>query len=144
MELPTVSRQIELFRESDDNEKNNICSNLKILGKKEICDNPFFSFLDKLMTNAELRQYIDKYFGDWTDVETTIMFIKLYQNVEAEFKKNGCPIGSEEIIGIVKGLITTSSYRKEIVNEMRRYQGFDDKKGCLEYVENEIKKIKNK
>ena len=140
MDLPTIFQQIELYKKSNDNKI--ISNQLQEVGKKEIETNSFFNFLNKLMTHPDLRPYIDENFKEWTDIETTIMFIKLYQSIEAEFKKNNCPINGDEIIAIVKGLITNSVYRQEIVQEMRYFQGFDRKQKCLEYVGDKIKKIK--
>lgn len=140
MDLTNISQQIELYKKIEN--KNEISNQLQNLGKKEIENNSFFTFLNKLMTHVDLRPYIDEYFGEWGDIETTIMFIKLYQSIELEFKKNSCSINNEEIIGIIKTLITTPSYRQEIVLEMRRYQGLENKIKCLEYVENKINEFK--
>ena len=140
MDLTNISQQIELYKNQENRKE--ISNQLQNLGKKEIENNSFFTFLNKLMTNNDLRPYIDEYFGEWSDIETTIMFIKLYQSIENEFKKNGCETTGEEIIAIVKGLITTPVYRQEIVQEMRRYQGFDEKQKCLEYVSKKVKAIK--
>lgn len=138
MDISKISQELQIYK----NEKNNEPSELQKIGKEELKNNDFFFFLDKLMTHPELRGYINKYFNEWSDIETTIMFIKLYQSIENEFKNSNCIIQNEEIIAILKVLITNTHYRKEIISEMRRYQGFDNKKNCLEYVNSELKRIK--
>ena len=140
MDLTNISQQMELYKNQENRKQ--ISNQLQQIGKNEIQTNSFFTFLNKLMTNTDLRPFIDEYFSEWSDIETTIMFIKLYQSIENEFKKNGCGTTGEEIIAIVKGLITTPVYRQEIVQEMRRYQGFDEKQKCLEYVSKKVKAIK--
>ncbi len=56
-------------------------------GKKILEENDFFSKLDKLMQDKDFREFYDKYFKSYTDVQTVILYMKLYQTLETEYEK---------------------------------------------------------
>ena len=48
----------------------------------------FFMDLHKLMNNSEFREFYNKYFTVWTNIDTMIMYFKLYEIIEISFFKN--------------------------------------------------------
>ncbi len=56
-------------------------------GKKILEENDFFSKLDKLMQDKDFREFYDKYFKSYTDIQTVLLYMKLYQTLESEYEK---------------------------------------------------------
>ena len=56
-------------------------------GKKILEENDFFSKLDKLMQDNDFRDFYDKYFKSYTDIQTVLLYMKLYQTLESEYEK---------------------------------------------------------
>jgi hypothetical protein len=56
-------------------------------GKKVLEENKFFSNLDKLMQDKDFRDFYDQYFKSYTDIQTVILYMKLYQTLEDEYEK---------------------------------------------------------
>lgn len=99
-------------------------------GKKELQENRFFQFLDTIMGDPKTRSYIDEFFGNWDEIKTVMMFIKVYQVVDSQLLSNGTQFKNPEtrrsfIIGIVKELITDSNCRQEIIANMTRFMEND-------------------
>ena len=40
--------------------------------------NPFFKDLINIMNNSEFKQFYNKYFNDWSDIQAMVFFMKLY------------------------------------------------------------------
>jgi hypothetical protein len=69
------------------------------------------------MNNSEFKLFYDKYFNDITDIKTIIMYMKLYETIEREYKeKNGTDIESELLVYIIKELMSDSISRKNILD----------------------------
>ena len=99
-------------------------------GKKELQENRFFQFLDTIMGDPKTRSYIDEFFGNWDEIKTVMMFIKVYQVVDSQLQSNGTQFKNQEtrrsfIIGIVKELIIDSNCRQEIIANMARFMEND-------------------
>ena len=48
----------------------------------------FLLELSNLMNNIEFRLFFDKYFNDWDEIKAVLMFMKTYQFINDEYKKN--------------------------------------------------------
>jgi hypothetical protein len=99
-------------------------------GKKELQENRFFQFLDTIMGDPKTRSYIDEFFGNWDEIKTVMMFIKVYQVVDSQLQSNCTQFKNQEtrrsfIIGIVKELIIDSNCRQEIIANMARFMEND-------------------
>ncbi len=55
-------------------------------GKKILEGNDFFSKLDVVMQDKQFREFYDKYFKSFTDIQTVILYMKLYQTLEKEYE----------------------------------------------------------
>ena len=42
----------------------------------------FIGDLVKLMRNPEFKDFYDRYFRDWNDIQSMVFFMKLYSSVE--------------------------------------------------------------
>lgn len=100
-------------------------------GHKSLESNPFFQFVDLLMSDDNIRKYIDQFFGDWDDIKTTVMVMKTYQVVEEEIKRleaNGklrmtAEIRRKFMIGLIKEMMTNGDCRAELVVKMNDFMG---------------------
>ena len=45
-------------------------------------NNAFYQDLAKVMANPDFRRFLSCYMSSWTDVETSIMYIKLYETLQ--------------------------------------------------------------
>ena len=97
--------------------KNNIKNDLIKIGHIILQENQFLNDLDSIMNNSEFKLFYDKYFNDITDIKTIIMYMKLYETIEREYKeKNGTDIESELLVYIIKELMSDSISRKNILD----------------------------
>ena len=97
--------------------KNNIKKGLIKSGEIILKENKFFNDLDSIMNNYEFRYFYDNYFNDITDIKTVIMYMKLYETIQREYKeKNGIDIENELLIYIIKELMSDSNSRKNILD----------------------------
>ena len=100
------------------------------MGKKALIENRFFQFLDTIMSDSKTRSYIDEFFGNWDEIKTVMMFIKVYQVVDNQITNKDTKFTNSEtrrsfIIGIVKELIADSKCRQEIIANMARFMEND-------------------
>ena len=99
---------------------------IKKRGKKELDTNPFFTDLNELMRHDnKFRIFYDKYCKDSSDVKTVIIYMKLYETLELEYKERmieETESAREEIlICAIKELMSNESTRKSILNSFNRY-----------------------
>ena len=99
---------------------------IKKRGKKELDTNPFFTELNELMRHDnKFRIFYDKYCKDSSDVKTVIIYMKLYETLELEYKERmieETESAREEIlICAIKELMSNESTRKSILSSFNRY-----------------------
>jgi len=97
---------------------------LKNQGKKELHNNLFFRDLNELMqSNTKFRIFYDKYFKDSSDVQTVILYLKLYETLEIEYKQynNNETVDEDLLIYAIKELMSNESTRKNILSSFDRY-----------------------
>lgn len=88
-------------------------------GKNILQQNDFFNSLDVVMSNDDFRSFYDNYFKDFTDIKVVILYMKLYETIQIEYKeRNGIPIKKEFLAYMIKELMNNSESRKYI------YQAF--------------------
>jgi hypothetical protein len=98
------------------NEIDNIKKDFIKSGSIILKENKFFNDLDSIMNNNEFRFFYNKYFNDITDIKTVIMYMKLYETIQVEYKeKNGIDIENELLIYIIKELMSDNITRKNIL-----------------------------
>jgi hypothetical protein len=101
-------------------------------GKKIIESNEFFSDLEAVMNTAEFRTFYDKYFKDFNDIKTALMFMKLYESLEKEYEaKYSSQIPGPVIVYIMKEIMSDSGMRMEVINS---YKEFIDEKNIAKRI----------
>ena len=77
----------------------------------------FFMDLYKLMNNSEFREFYNKYFTVWTNIDTMIMYFKLYEIIEISFfKKFNRNITKKEILFLLNNIIKNNLLRKIVID----------------------------
>jgi len=94
---------------------NDLQNNILEEGKKILQKNNFFNSLDVVMTNDDFRSFYDNYFKDFTDIKVVILYMKLYETIQIEYKeRNGIPIKKEFLAYMIKELMNNNESRKYI------------------------------
>ena len=109
---------------------------MKIQKKKR--ENFIFD-LYKLMNNTEFRTFYNKYFDNWINIDTTLMYFKLYEIIEISFfKKFNRNITKKEILFILNNIIKNNLLRKIVINNYILFKNSDQKyltTNNIQYIE---------
>jgi hypothetical protein len=99
-------------------------------GKKILETNDFLKSLDGIMRNEEFRSFYHKYFQTHCEIETVILYIKLYENLEKEYKKvyQNEEIPSEVMAFTLREIFADKDTRKAVMNSFDQF--------CNVYKEN--------
>ena len=85
-------------------------------------ENNFFNDLDNIMNDYQFRFFYNKYFNDISDIKTVVLYMKLYETIQKEYKeKNGIDLESELLIYIIKELMSEDCSRKNILNSFQSF-----------------------
>ena len=123
---------------------NEITKEIKNQGHKILEKNKFFNSLDTVMQNEEFRGFYNKYFKDSSDIKTAIMYMKLYETIEVEYRqRNGCEIKKELLAFMIRELINNTNTRKMILKSFENFNQHKHHNFLLDIFENNIKKIKD-
>jgi len=99
----------------------------------------FFMDLYKLMNNSEFREFYNKYFTVWTNIDTMIMYFKLYEIIEISFfKKFNRNITKKEILFILNNIIKNNLLRKIVINNYILFKDSEQKyltANNIQYIE---------
>ena len=103
-------------------------------GKRLYNKNEFFRDLSRLMENKEFQLFREKYLSDWTDIQTTLMYMKLYDDIKKTYLLSFSKDASKELVlYITQKIINNCETRKFIVERFTDFQkgievnGFIDK-----------------
>ena len=133
------------YLNKDEQEFNKIKSFIEKEGKLIYEKNDFFKDLHNLMKNKEFKQFYNKYFNNWFDIELMMMYMKLYDTIENtyyyKFKEN---IDSDLLLFILREVIRNNETRKTIINNFELFKkGINNNKFNLKKMK-KIKKLKLK
>lgn len=104
-------------------------------GKIILKENDFFNDLDNLMNNSEFRNFYDKHFNDFTNTQIVLLYMKLYETLQVEYKeKNGCNIEKEVLAYIMKELMSDNISRKNIIKAFNNYSENKNKNNKKRYL----------
>ena len=96
---------------------------IKSSGSRILQKNNFFSDLVNLMENKEFKFFYEKYFNDWTDIETMIFYMKLYQSITNEYYERFEKEISKEIITyMMQKIMSNENMRKVAIDCFRKYK----------------------
>ena len=59
-----------------------------------------------MMQNKEFREFYDKYYSDWMEIQVMVMYMKLYDNIESEYFKIFNKKISKEVILYIVVMVT--------------------------------------
>ena len=103
-------------------------------GSKIYNSNPFFRDLTGLMNNVEFHDFYNKYFQDWSDIQTMIFYMKLYKAIEYGYQTQyQSSIEPELMTFVLHKIMTTTSMRKramEIFNSFKESSLSDHEMFC--------------
>ena len=111
-----ISNSVKMNNTKEIQIKNNIKKDLIKSGQTILKENQFLSDLDSIMNNYQFKTFYDKYFNDISDIKTIIMYMKLYETIQKEYKeKNGIDIENELLVYIIKELMSDNNSRKTVL-----------------------------
>lgn len=56
-------------------------------GNELLSNNDFFNDLSKLMENDEFKVFFEKYFTNWVEIKSNVIFMKLYNEIKNRYKE---------------------------------------------------------
>ena len=128
------------------NENNILIKNNKLpkeiieKGNKILNENDFFADLDYIMSDNCFRSFYSKYFKDYTDVKVIILYMKLYETIQVEYKERyNQDIKKELLAYMIKELMCDDISRKNILESFNNYintNNSKDKKYLIDIFEN--------
>ncbi len=114
-------------------------------GRKILEENQFFQKIESLMKDEKFRSFYDEYFKSSIDIQTVILYLKLYETLEYEYEsKYQQPIPKELMAYTIQSIFTDKKMRGYT---MESFQQFTDnielskKNGHLLPIFDKIKKI---
>jgi hypothetical protein len=123
-------------------------NNKLVVPKKILSENEFFNDLDNIMTDDKFRTFYNKYFKNFNDIKTVLLYMKLYETIQIEYKEqNNCDIDNELLAYMISELMNNSDTRKMIINSFNNFTDLNinenrSKRFLLDIFENS-NKIKN-
>jgi hypothetical protein len=120
---------------NNDNIKNNIIKEGSII----LNENDFFKDLNNTMENIEFKDFYEKYFRTSIDIKIILLYMKLYETIKLEYKKqNNNEIEKELLAYIIRELMSDKYSRKNILESFDMFfdgKNTSDKKFVLDIFE---------
>lgn len=108
-------------------------------GKKILKENDFFNELDFVMNDDNFRSFYSKYFKDFNDIKTVILYMKLYETIQKEyFERNNKDIERELLAYMIRELMNNENSRKIIFSSFQNFTDINStsKKYLLDIFDN--------
>ena len=132
----------ELLQQNEklnDEDKVKMVCNIDFTQNVEVTENKFFNQLNSLMMDDNFRNFYNEYFKDFTDVKVAILYMKLYETLEVEYKKrNNSDIDRRFLMFIIKEVMAEKTTRKKILESFENYTKNNDNQ-FLDFFFNEKK-----
>ena len=88
----------------------------------------FFNDLYDLMNNHIFRQFYDKYFSNWVDIDTNLMYFKTFETLEYIFySKYNRKLKKNEILFFLNKIFKNKITRKIAINKFNLYKNTCDR-----------------
>tara|TARA_B100001057_G_C22295438_1_gene736151 strand:- start:51 stop:497 length:447 start_codon:yes stop_codon:yes gene_type:complete len=115
-----------------DNSNSSINQSLDIIEYDEnfeiLLNNPFFTDLAEIMNNKKFANFFDKYFKDKEEIQTTLLYMKLYREIELKYKeKKKEEIESLTTLYIINVIMNTPNLRKSVISSVSQHYSDDNK-----------------
>ena len=86
-------------------------------------NNSFFKNLCSVMKDRGFKQFYDKYFQSWNDVECMVFYMKLYDTIDHEFKERyNTNISDDMMTYTLHEIMTTPQLRKTAFTLFKTYE----------------------
>jgi len=93
-------------------------------------ENNFFKDLHDLMKNPQFKQFYDKYFTNWMDIEVMVMYMKLYDTLQLSYeKKYNKKLDESTLLYVIREVIRNNESRKYVLDNFELF-----KKGVLKRI----------
>lgn len=107
--------------------------------KNILSNNEFFFLLNNIMQNNDMRNLLNKYGKNWTDMKTVIMYIKTYELIENIYQQiYNKKINNNLLIFILQNLFINGNTRKFIVEKFSDFSSQINNKNFIDYFQNNI------
>ena len=108
-------------------------------GNKIYQNNDYFKDLHNMMQNKEFRNFYNKYYKNWGEIEVMMMYMKLYESIENEYYNSfNKKISREQILYIVKEIIKNKNSRKYTFKQFKEFKSGNNK--LIKNIKNNKKK----
>ena len=88
-------------------------------GNELINENEFFNDLSELMENDKFKSFFNKYFTNWTEIKSNVIFMNLYQEIKNKYKKiNQEELDKSVVIFLIWKMMRTNEIRPIIIRTM--------------------------
>ena len=92
------------------------------------------------MSDNSFRSFYSKYFKDYTDIKTVLLYMKLYETIQVEYKeRHNKDIDKELLAYMMKELMCNENSRKKIVESFNNFienTNNGNKKFILDIIKN--------
>ena len=124
--------KIVAYQSNSDSEQREIDEFIKTEGERLYNQNDFFRDLSRLMENKEFQSFHEKYLSDWTDIQTTMMYMKLYKDIKNTYSLSFSKNASKELVlFITQKIISNYETRKFIVDKFADFKEGMDIQGLI-------------
>ena len=97
--------------------------NFEKKGKQILNKNGFFQDFTTLMKNTTFKNFYGKYFENWSDIETMVFYMKLYDVLEKEYEaRYNTTISDELMTYMLHHIITTTEMRKLAISSFNDFK----------------------
>ncbi len=84
-----------------------------------LLNNPFFTDLAEIMNNREFSTFFDKYFKDKEEIQTTLLYMKLYREIQIKYKeKRKEEIENITTLYVINVIMNTPELRRNVIKSM--------------------------
>jgi len=81
-----------------------------------LLNNPFFTDLAEIMQDKKFTNFFDKYFKDTEEIQTTLLYMKLYREIQLKYKeKKKEEIESLTTLYVMNVIMNTPELRKKVI-----------------------------
>tara|TARA_B100001093_G_scaffold144658_1_gene137295 strand:+ start:325 stop:783 length:459 start_codon:yes stop_codon:yes gene_type:complete len=86
---------------------------------ENLLNNPFFTDLAEIMNNREFSTFFDKYFKDKEEIQTTLLYMKLYREIQIKYKeKKKEEIENITTLYVINVIMNTPELRRNVIKSM--------------------------
>lgn len=93
-----------------------------------LLNNPFFTDLAEIMNDKKFSNFFDKYFKDKEEMQTTLLYMKLYREIELKYKeKKKEEIESLTTLYVINVIMNTPTLRKSVISSVSQHYSDSNK-----------------